>query len=118
MTHQAPPAAAPAGADPGRQVAQLREVLGLVERIADHEASSDASDARLDEAAWVSGAYDQALPVIQRRFDALAAETAGWAAVGGEALLAAGDAAPPKVAAARLALQLERALSDLTNLIR
>ena len=34
MTHQAPPSARFAGPDPGRQVAQLREALRLVERIA------------------------------------------------------------------------------------
>ena len=45
----------------------------------------------------------RALPIVQRRFEALAAETALWAAAGVEALLAAGDAAPPRAAAARLA---------------
>ena len=118
MTHQAPPAAAPAGADPGRQIAQLREVLGLVERIAGTPERAGSRDAQLDEAASISGAYDQALPVIQRRFDSLATETAGWAAAGVEALLAAGEGMPPKAAAKRLALQLDRALTELKTLLR
>ena len=54
MTHQAPLPAAASGADPGRQVAQLREVLRLVERIAGHP-ESFAADALLDEAARLGG---------------------------------------------------------------
>lgn len=117
MTHQSRPSPAAPGADPGRQVAQLREVLRLVERIAGREEAGYA-DARLDEAARVSAAYERALPVVQRRFDALAGETAAWAAAGVEALLAAAVAAPPRAAAERLAERIERALSDLAELIR
>ena len=114
MTHQAPPPAAP-GADPGRQVAQLHEVLRLVERLAGREAQDGE---RLDAAAQVSDAYDRALPIVQRRFDALAGETSVWAAAGVEALLAAGRVAPAPAAAGRLALQIETALGELTDLIR
>ncbi|MEA3046175.1 MAG: hypothetical protein QOJ53_507 [Sphingomonadales bacterium] len=115
MTHQSPPAAPPPGADPGRQVAQLREALRLVERIAgQHESAS--RDARLDEAARISEAYARALPVARRRFEALAAETSVWAAAGVEALLIAGQDAP-RAAAARLAHSLERALSEMAALL-
>ena len=114
MTHQAPFSSATPGADPGRQVAQLREALRLVERIAGLEAGGDA---RLDEAARVSAAYDHALPIIQRRFDALAGETAAWTAAGVEALLAAAETNPPRAAAARLAAQIEQALTDLADLL-
>ena len=117
MTHQSPPSPAPPGLDPGRQVAQLREALRLVERIAGRP-GVEADEARLDEAARVSDAYDRASPIVQRRFDALAIETAGWAAAGVEALLIAGAASPPRAAAQRLATQLDRALSELTGLIR
>ena len=117
MTYQAPPQPALAGADPGRQVAQLREVLMLVEAIGARAGAADADDRRLDEAALVSAAYDAALPVAQRRFDALAAETAVWAAAGVEALLAAGEDCPPRSAAARLADELERAIAALGKLI-
>ena len=116
MTHQAPfPSAAP-GADPGRQVAQLREALRLVERIAGLPDSA-AGDAGLDEAARISAAYDRAVPIIQRRFDALAGETAAWTAAGVEALLAAAQSSAPRAAAARLAAQIDQALADLSELL-
>ena len=115
MTHQAPPSAPPLGADPGRQVAQLREALRLVERIAGRtDAGSD--EGRLDEAARISESYARALPIAQRRFETLAAETAVWAAAGVEALLA-GDA-PSRAAADRLAASLERALTALAESLR
>jgi len=117
MTHQAPPSPARSAADPGRQLARLLEVLRLVDRIAGR-ADARAGDAELDEAARVSGAYDRAPPVVQRRFDALAGETAGWAAAGVEAVLAAGGPEPPRAAAARLAAQLERTIGELSGLIR
>ena len=119
MTHQAPPSSAPAGPDPGHRIAQLREALRLVERIAGEERAHDHG---LDEAATISRAYDVALPVVQRRFEALARETSVWAAAGVEALLAAGaldeERAPPRAAAARLARQLDNALDDLAGLLR
>src|SRR5690349_25106459 len=113
MTHQAPPTPAAAGPDPGRQIAQLREALRLVERLAGEQRGHDQA---LDEAARISSAYDVALPVVQRRFEALANETALWAAAGVEALLAAGNSAPSRAAAARLARQLDTALGDLAAL--
>jgi hypothetical protein len=116
MTHQAPPCLPPAGADPGRQLAQLREALRLIERIAGETQAPPGDDA-LDEAARTSAAYESALPVVQRRFEALASETATWAAAGVEALLAAGDADPPRAAAARLARRLDAALSALAALL-
>ena len=115
MTHQAPPTPASAGPDPGRQIAQLREALRLVERLAGEQRAHDRG---LDEAARISSAYDVALPVVQRRFEALANETALWAAAGVEALLAAGDGSPSRAAAARLARQLDTALADLAALLR
>ena len=115
MTHQAPPPSALPGADPGRQIAQLREALRLVERIAGR-ADTASPEGRLDEAARISGAYSRALPVAQRRFEALAAETSVWAAAGVEALLIAGEDAP-RAAAARLAHALERALSEMESLL-
>lgn len=110
MTHQAQPSAPFSGPDSGRQVAQLREALRLVERIAGRPRA--AQEPLLDEAARLSAAYDAALPVAQRRFEALASETSLWAAAGVEALLAAGEAAPPG-AAARLAERLDAALSEM-----
>ena len=117
MTHQAPPLPPTAGPDPGRQLAQLREALRLIQRIAGRP-DAPGHDHALDEAARLSATYDSALPVVQRRFEALAAETAIWAAAGVEALLAAGADTPPREAAARLAGQLDTALSDLAALLR
>jgi len=114
MTHQAPPPP-PSPADPGRQVAQLREVLRLVDGLAGHAGA--AHDSALDEAARVSAAYDRALPIVQRRFDTRAAEAASWAAAGVEALLARGENAPPRAAAARLAAQIAQALGDLAEML-
>ena len=118
MTHQAAASPAPAGADPGRQIVQLREALELVERIAGNPRASVPRERLLDDAARLSESYDRALPIVQRRFDALAIETAAWAAAGVEALLAAAERAPPRAAADRLAGQLERAINDLTYLVR
>ena len=118
MTHQSLPSAVPSGADPGRQIAQLREVLRLVRSIAGERDPEADHETRLGEAARISETYDRALPVVQRRFDALAGEAAGWAAAGVEALLAAGDRAPPRAAAQRLASQLDQALTEMTELLR
>lgn len=117
MTHQAYPSSAPDGAEPGRQIAQLREALRLVEKLADRRPAQE-QDAALDEAARLSAAYDRAPPVARRRFDAMAAETSVWAAAGVEALLAANDAAePPRLAAGRLAEAIQEALGDLSELL-
>jgi len=116
VTHQAPPASALPGSDPGRQVASLREVLLLVRTISGGAAERDR-DALLDEAALVSSAYARTSPVNQRRFDALAAEIAAWAAAGVEALIAAGDP-PPPAPAARLAEAIEDSLVRLNRLLR
>jgi hypothetical protein len=114
MTHQAPPASALPGGDPGRQVASLREALILVRGICGEE--SELAEALLDEAAWFSSAYERASPVLQRRFDALTGETAAWAAAGVEALLTSGDC-PPPAPAYRLATALEDSLTQLKRLL-
>jgi hypothetical protein len=112
MTHQSASRYLPYGTDAGRQLAQLRHVLALVEQLAGRTAFHSGRDDALDQGARLSGAYDHALPVVQRRFDILASETAAWAATGVEALLSFGDDAP-KAAAAALADELDRALGAL-----
>ena len=105
--------------DAGRQVAQLRTVLLLVEQMAGRNVSSHGQDQILDESARVSSAYGHALPVARRRFEALAGETAAWAAAGVEALLAhKGPDMPPRAAAAALADELDRAISELVRALR
>ena len=106
-------------ADAGQQVARLRHVLRLVEQIAGSAPSAGHEDAALDENARISSSYGSAPTIIQRRFDALAAETAAWAACGIEALLTArDDAEPPRAAARALAGELAAALRDLSDLLQ
>lgn len=119
MTHQSAPLAAPTVADAGRQVAQLRQVLVLVSQIAGREPVLGSEDSALDENARIAAAYDDTLPILRRRFDALAAETAAWAAAGVAALIAAGrEGEPPKAAAATLTDELHHALGKLIALLR
>ncbi|HEY0413535.1 MAG TPA: hypothetical protein VGD66_10365 [Allosphingosinicella sp.] len=116
MTHQAAHSYAPGLADAGGQVAQLRQVLSLVEEIAGRGAVR--SDADLDEAARISAAYEGAPPVGQRRFDLIAGETERWAATGVETLLELRDRDRPYApAAARLAEELRRALRRLRDAV-
>jgi hypothetical protein len=116
MTHHSPAQFASIPVDAGRQVAQLRHVLRLVEALAGRGTAPDAADAALDEAARLSSAYDQALPIVRRRFDCLVGETAKWSAAAVEALLQSGGQAPP-AAARRLADELGTALNRLTALL-
>ena len=115
MTHQQLGIHVPDQIGPGRQVAQLRQVLALVNKIAGNDrVSTDA----LEDGARLSSAYQDAPQVVRRRFDALTAETAAWAAIGVEALRAAREAAqPPRAAARQLARELERALRTVERLI-
>ena len=117
MTHQSPPQYGGTPIDAGCQVAQLRHVLHLVEELAGRSAPPGADDAALDEGARISSAYDHAMPVVQRRFDALAAETTAWSAAAVEALLSCGGS-PKAAAARRLADELASALRNLSKLLR
>jgi hypothetical protein len=118
MTHQSPHAYMPGLADAGGQVAQLRQVLALVDEIAGRQ-HAPARDEGLDEAARISAAYAHAWPIVQRRFDHLAAETAAWAAAGVETLLRLSDGARPAgAAAAVLGESLRRALRSLAGIVR
>ena len=115
MTQQQPPFYVPGLADAGAQIAQLRQVLALVEEMAGRTSLSPA-DASLDEAARISSAYARALPIDQKRFDGLAGEIARWAAAGVGALLKLDDAGMPvRAAAERLAEELEKGLAELAQ---
>ena len=117
MTQHDVPLYAPGLADAGGQVAQLREVLALVEEIAG-TGSRSSGDAALEEAARVSAAYAAASPVAQRRFDERAAATARWAAAGVETLLRLQEQGRPAApAAAALAEALNRALGELSTTV-
>ena len=113
MTHQSTHRYMPGLADAGGQVAQLRQVLALIDEIAGRQ-HGPAHDVGLDEAARVSAAYAHAAPVVQRRFDRLASETAAWAATGVETLLRLSDGGRPSAAAAGvLGDALRKALKSL-----
>ena len=102
-------------ADAGGEIAQLRQVLALVEELA---GVSTAPDGALDEAARVSAAYESAQPIVQRRFDTEAARTARWAAAGLEALVTLEERGwPVKPAAAKLAEELRKALRQLSEIV-
>lgn len=113
MTHQPPPFAATPAEDPGHRIAQLREALALVERLAGRPASADEG---LDEAARISAGHDRAPPIVRRRFDALAAESVVWTASGVEALLAGGEQ-PSRAAASRLADSIRATLTEMRALV-
>jgi hypothetical protein len=103
-------------ADAGGEIAQLRQVLGLVEELAGFGRAP--ADPALDEAARISAAYGAAMPIVQRRFDQEAARTARWAAAGLEALVTLGERGwPVKPAAGRLAEELRKALAQLRVIV-
>jgi hypothetical protein len=116
MTHQSPAHYPTIPVDAGRQVAQLRHVLRLVDELAGRRAALDLGDAALDEGARISSAYSDAMPLVRRRFDALAGETATWSAAAVEALL--GCEGRAAAAARRLSDELESALRELGALLR
>jgi hypothetical protein len=115
MTHQPNMIEADASPVAAAQLAQLREVLMLVDRIAGRGAVDVRPDAALEQAARVGAAYGEALPVARRRFDALVSETVAWAAAGVEALTRAGGS---PAAAARLADELGRAIEELLKILK
>jgi hypothetical protein len=117
MSYQSPTQYARPSIDAGRQLAQLRHVLVLVEELAGRAPSTTAGDDALDAGARISSVYWDALPIVRRRFDALAAETVTWSAVGVEALLSSGEKRS-HAAARRLADELRAALNTLATMLR
>ena len=115
MTLEWPIRYVPGAGDAGRRLAQLREVLDLVQEVGGCQARSDAA---LDEIARLSGAYATALPIVQKRFDALADQTEAWAALAVEALAKGEDDNAPKAATAALAEELSLALDQLAAILR
>ncbi|HEX8444707.1 MAG TPA: hypothetical protein VF631_13780 [Allosphingosinicella sp.] len=119
MTHQSTFLADAPPIEAGRQVAHLRHVLGLVEEIAEGKRGAGSGYDALEEAARISAAYERSLPVMQRRFNALAQETATWSAASVEALLhAQKHRGQPRAAAAQLARELESAIRDLRRTVQ
>ncbi len=118
MTRLSPISYVPGAADAGRQLAQLREVLALVEQLGGRAGIPFEEDFELEQTASLAAAYLHAPPVVQKRFDALATEIACWAAAGLEALAGKGEAEEaPAIAANALADEMRAALRRLTGLI-
>jgi len=106
----------PASGEAGRQVAQFRNALMLVEQIAGDREAEDPGDTLIAESARIDAAYEHASPVVQRRFNAQVSEIALWTAVGVEVLISARERDTPSSAAAgRLARELRRALGQLSR---
>lgn len=101
--------------DAGRQFASLIHMKTIAEDVAGRGLGDPAC--ALDHGARVSAAYDAAVPVAQKRFDALAAEATGWAAVAAQALLGDGNSHPSSAAAAQLADELDRAQREMERLL-
>jgi hypothetical protein len=115
MRHQWPIEKQPESSGGNRQIADLRHLLALVQEITGE--SSPSADA-LNEMARFSSDYDAAPAIVQRRFDACAAETTEWAAAAVKALNGSGASShPPRAAAARLADELARAIRRLGRIV-
>jgi hypothetical protein len=113
-----PTSCAPESVDAAEQVAQLRQILHLVEQIAGGPTNGLAAESAMNENARIISAYESAAPIVRRRFNGLAEETADWAARGVGVLLAArDDDDPPRAAAARLASELTHALRELGRIL-
>lgn len=98
---------------PAEQVAQLRAIRALVDELAGNApAGSVAAHGDLDRL------YDRAPSIAQRRFDALAGETAAYAAAGLSALIAErGAGGTVAGAAAHLAREMERSIRRMETLL-
>lgn len=101
--------------DAPRQFASLIHMKSIAEDFAGRAGREPAMT--LDHGAKISAAYDAALPVAQKRFDALAAEATGWAAAAAQALLGDGNVYPSPAAAALLADELARAQREMERLL-
>lgn len=94
----------PAESEPGRLLAQLANVRALIGQMAGE--TPPTTEESLDRAARIDTAYWTAEPVVQKRFDAIAGETAVWAAAAAQALMRSGTVAPRKAPAALLASEI------------
>lgn len=117
MRHQTHSYGARIPVDAAQQVAKLRHVLGLIGALAGGGEAPADEDVALDEAARVASAFQEAEPVVQRRFGILAAEITAWSSAGVEALLEAGDRRSP-AAARQLADELANGINELSVLLQ
>lgn len=101
-------------AAPAEQLAQLRAIQALVDELA-----GTARGYAPGESGDLDARYDIACPIAQSRFDALASETAAFAAAGLSALIAGQSAgAAGSAGAALLAREMDRAIRKMEALLR
>lgn len=99
---------------PAQQLTELRAIQALVDELAGIRPAAPplAPDPALD------GRYDSAPPLVQRRFDAVAGETAAFAAAGLSALIAGRKQGPgTSAAAAHLAREMERSIRAMEKIL-
>lgn len=96
---------------------QLRAVLALVDRISGRQAQPADREALLHDDARLATAYHDAADVTRRRFDALAADAAAYAAAGIQALIGRPSTPATRAAAERLATELRRSLAAMAGLL-
>jgi len=120
--HMPSPAPDPAEESAPQAIARLRSVLALVEEMAGGAPRGRVviDDSALDEISALTLSNAIASSVTRRRFDALARETAAFAAAGLAALMhhrerGGSDCAP---AAARLAAEMRRSISAMAAMLR
>lgn len=112
MSKLAPAPIAEVRPAPAEQIAQLRAIHALVDELAGN------APERVGAVADIDRLYDRASSIAQRRFDALAGETAAYAAAGLSALIA-GRSAGGMVAgaAAHLARAMARSIRRMEALL-
>lgn len=113
MSNLGTPLAIEARPAPAEQIAQLRAIRALVDELAGN--MPDAGGAAGND---IDRCYDRASSIVQRRFDALAGETAAYAAIGLSALIASRGAGHIVVGgAAHLAREMARSIRRMEMLL-
>lgn len=99
---------------PAQQLTELRAIQTLVNELAGIATLSENNDPNPE----LDTRYDSAPPLAQRRFDAVAGETAAFAAAGLTALIAGRrQGAGANAAAAHLAREMERSIRAMEKIL-
>ncbi|MBB5684733.1 hypothetical protein [Sphingobium boeckii] len=112
MNQQSASSISTAPVTPGTQIGELRAILGLVHALAGNEMGIDRP-----EMTDADVRYAAAAPLVRRRFDALASETAAFSATGLSALIGGRERGNTKAAAAYLARSMDRAIVRMEKML-
>lgn len=112
MNQQTAASISSAPLSPGTQIGELRAILGLVHALAGNEAGIERPE--LTDA---DARYAAAAPLVRRRFDALASETAAFSATGLSALIGGRERGNSQAAAAFLARAMDRAIVRMEKML-